>query len=165
MFSAKTVRQSLLADKRGGGVRERIVVATALVVLTFMLILTLTPLFLMFFTSFKPSGTLFQRTLDVLVADIEVGNLNSIGGPIRTEYEGTSVVEMSFVPPEPTPGKNRIMAVHYSKGDGPAEWSTRISQDMRKFSLLEFKVKGEKGGETFSIDLVDLKGRRASLDI
>ncbi len=145
--------------------RERLVMVTALVVLTGMLVLTLTPLFLMFYTSVKPTGTLFKYTPEVLLADFEVGNLNSIGGPIVTEASGTSTVLMEFVPPTHVPGQNRIVVIHYGKGDSPARWSTRIAQDMRKFSFLEFRVRGEEGGESFTIDLVDLKGRRTSVAI
>ena len=145
--------------------RERIVIFAAVSVLTVMLALTLAPLALMFYTSVKPTGTLFQRTDEVLVANFEVGASNSIGGPIQTASGGTSQVEMEFLPPEPAAHQNRLMAIHYTKGDGPAQWMTRIAQDMRKFSYLEFRVRGERGGETFTVDLVDLKGRQASLDI
>jgi multiple sugar transport system permease protein len=145
--------------------RERVVIVTAVVGLTLILGLTLTPLVLMFYTSVKPTGTLFHRTPDVLVADFEIGNLNSIGGPIATEVSGTSLVKMEFIPPTPVARQNRFMAIHYSKGDGPARWSTRIAQDVRKFSFLEFRVRGELGGESFTVDLVDLKGRRTSLAI
>ena len=145
--------------------RERLIIFGSVVALTLMLALTLMPLVLMFYTSLKPTGTLFQRTKDVLVADFEVGALNSIGGPIRVEASGTSQVQMSFLPLLPVARQNRVMTVHYIKGDGPARWSTRIAQDMRKFSWLEFQVRGEAGGESFTIDLVDLKGRRASLGL
>jgi len=141
------------------------VVATAVLILTLMLGLTLTPLFLMFYTSFKPTGTLFQRTPEVLVADFEVGALNSIGGPITMEVSGTSQVETAFIPPDSVPNQNRFMAIRYVKGDGPAGWVTRIGQDMRKFSFLEFRLRGETGGEIFTMDLVDLKGRRTSVSI
>ena len=145
--------------------RERFLVTVAVSVLTVMLLLTLAPLVLMFYTSLKPTGTLFQRTDQVLVADFEVGNMNSIGGPITVEASGTSKAEMAFQPPQPTPRLNRMMVIHYEKGDGPARWSTRIAQDMRKFSTLEFRVKGEIGGESFTIELVDLKGRSSSLGL
>ncbi len=146
--------------------RERFIVASAVVALTLILALTLTPLILMFYTSVKPTGTLFQRTKEVLVADFEVGDLNSIGGPIEVEKTGAASVEKSFLPPEPAPRQNRIMAIRYSKADGEAaRWTTRIGQDMRKFAFLEFKVRGEMGGESFTIDLVDLKGRRTSLNL
>lgn len=140
-------------------------VALAVSVLTVMLILTLAPLFLMFHTSFKPTGTLFERAAEVLVADFEAGELNSIGGPIRVEAGGTSKMEMEFLPPRLSPRQSRVMAVRYEKGDGPARWATRVGQDMRKFSHLEFRVRGELGGESFTVDLVDLKGRRTGLGI
>jgi multiple sugar transport system permease protein len=145
--------------------REKFAVTFAVAILTVMLVLTLTPLLLMFYTSLKPTGTLFQRTNEVLVADFEVGNLNSIGGPFAVEGTGTSKVEMAFYPPEPTPRQNRRLMIHYEKGDSPAKWSTRIAQDMRKFSYLEVKAKGERGGEDFTIELVDLKGRSTSVSL
>ncbi|PIQ83011.1 MAG: hypothetical protein COV76_00725 [Candidatus Omnitrophica bacterium CG11_big_fil_rev_8_21_14_0_20_64_10] len=146
--------------------RERVVVTTAVSVLTVMLVLTLTPLLLMFYTSLKPTGTLFQRATEITVADFEIGELNSIGGPIETEAGGTSSVRMAFQPAEPVPQQNRVVAVQYHKaGGGAAQWQTRISQDMRKFSFLEFRARGEVGGETFTVDLVDLKGRRTSLGL
>ena len=145
--------------------RERVVLTVAVTILTIMLVVTLTPLVLMFYTSVKPTGTLIQRTHEVLVADFGIGTLNSIGGPIVVQPEGASKIEMEFVPPEPMPGENRRLVIHYAKVDGAARWSTRIAQDMRKFSFLEFRIKGQEGGETFTIDLVDLQGRRTSLDI
>jgi len=145
--------------------REKIVVWVAVATLSLMLVLTLTPLVLMFYTSFKPTGTLFQRTQQVLVADFEIGSLNSIGGPIVAEGEGTSHLQMAFVPLEPQPEQDRVMSIHYLKGDGAARWSTRIAQDMRKFARLEFQVRGERGGEKFTIDLVDLKGRQTSISL
>ena len=145
--------------------REKLAVTAAVSVLTVMLVLTLTPLVLMFYTSLKPTGTLFQRADEVLVADFEVGNLNSIGGPISVEGSGTSKVEMAFYPPDALPRQNRRMVIHYEKGDSPASWSTRIAQDLRKFSHLEFKAKGEMGGEDFTIELVDIKGRSTSVGL
>ncbi len=145
--------------------RDRVVVWTAVVILTVMLVLTLMPLVLMFYTSLKPTGTLFQRSQEVLVADFEIGALNSIGGPIAVEAAGTSLIEMSFLPLEPMPRQNRAMSIRYAKVDGPARWSTRIAQDLRKFSWLEFRVQGGIGGESFMIDLVDLKGRRTSVNL
>ena len=145
--------------------KEKFLVTLAVGVLTVMLVLTLAPLMLMFYTSFKPTGTLTQATDQVLVADWEIGNLNSIGGPVAVEAGGTSQVQMEFEPAQPVARQNRVMVIRYLKGDGPARWSTRIAQDMRKFSYLEFRIRGEVGGETFSIQLEDLKGRQASLGI
>ena len=145
--------------------RGRLVLVSAVMVLSLMLILTLTPLFLMFYTSVKPTGTLFQQVSDVLVADFEIGEQNSIGGPILAEASGTSTIQASFQPPQPEHNRNRVMVIQYQSVDGPARWATRIGQDMRKFSTLEFRVRGEVGGEDFTVDLVDLKGRRASMGI
>ncbi|MBI3318322.1 MAG: carbohydrate ABC transporter permease [Candidatus Omnitrophica bacterium] len=145
--------------------KDRVALAAAVVVLTGMLLLTLAPLFLMFYTSVKPTGTLFQRAREVLVADFEVGNLNSIGGPITSEAAGTSQVQTAFDPLEPVARQNRFMRVQYLKGDSAARWATRVNQDMRKFSTVELKVRGEAGGESFTIDLVDTKGRQTSLSI
>ncbi|MBI1953352.1 MAG: ABC transporter permease subunit [Candidatus Omnitrophica bacterium] len=145
--------------------RERLVTAFAVAVLTVMLAATLAPLALMFHASFKPTGTLFKRSREVLVADFEVGALNSIGGPIGVETGADSKVEMLFTPPEPAPQQNRFLTIRYLKGEGPARWSTRIAQDLRKFSHLSFRVRGDKGGETFMVEMADLKGRRASVDL
>ena len=146
--------------------RSRLLITLAVATLTVMLLLTLTPLFLMFYTSFKPTGTLFGGTPQVLVADFEVGELNSIGGPIRVEASGSSQAELEFIAPQASPRQSRVMAVHYVKAeDGIACWITRVGQDMRKFSTLQFKVRGERGGESFTVDLVDVKGRRTSLGI
>lgn len=145
--------------------RERVGISIAVSVLTVMLILTLMPLLLMFYTSVKPTGTLFQRTREVMLADFEVGSLNSIGGPITVEQRGTSKIGMAFIPPEPEPRRNRILAIQFEAGDGPARWVTRVGQDMRKFLWLEFRVRGDVGGESFTVNLEDLKGRRTSLGI
>ena len=145
--------------------RERLVLVSAVVILSVMLLLTLNPLFLMFYTSFKPTGTLFQRVSDVVVADFEIGELNSIGGPMVAEASGNSKIQASFQPIQPEPNRNRILMIQYENLDGPVRWATRIGQDMRKFSALEFRVKGEVGGEDFTVDLADLKGRRTSLGI
>ncbi len=134
-------------------------------ILTVMLVLTLLPLVLMFTTSFKPTGTLFQRASEVVVADFEVGETNSIGGPITVRADGASKISMEFQPPQAAPQQNRILTLRYEVVDGPVRWATRIGQDMRKFSALEFRVRGDVGGEDFTVDLVDLKGRRASLSI
>ncbi len=134
-------------------------------ILTVMLVLTLLPLVLMFTTSFKPTGTLFQRASEVVVADFEVAETNSIGGPITVQADGASKISMEFQPPQAAPQQNRILILRYEVVDGPVRWATRIGQDMRKFSALEFRVRGELGGEDFTVDLVDLKGRRASLSI
>ncbi|MBI3323036.1 MAG: carbohydrate ABC transporter permease [Candidatus Omnitrophica bacterium] len=145
--------------------RDRMVVTLAVAILTVMLVLTLMPLLLMFYTSVKPTGTLLQRALEVRVADFEVGEMNSIGGPIAVKAEGASRIAMAFVPPQPAPQQNRVMAIQYEKVDLPVRWSTRIGQDMRKFAALEFRVRGETGGESFTVELVDLKGRRTGLAI
>jgi len=146
-------------------VRERLVTTVAIVVLTLLLGLTLTPLFLMFYTSIKPAGTLTKQVDRVVVADFEVGELNSIGGPIAVEATETSSVTMAFVPPKPEPRRSRVLQITYTKGEGDARWWTRLAQDMRKFEALEFSVRGEMGGESFTVDLVDPKGRRTSLPI
>lgn len=143
--------------------RDRLLTGLAVVVLTAMLALTLTPLVLMFYTSLKPAGTLTKQVSEVMVADFEIGELNSIGGPIAVEAAGTSAVALAFVPPVPESRRNRVLAVTYTKGDGPARWWTRLAQDMRKFEALEFLVRGELGGESFTVDLVDAQGRRTSL--
>ena len=68
--------------------RDRFIVTLAVVILSAILVLTLAPLVLMFYTSFKPTGTLFQRADQVLVADFVVGKMNSIGGPVSVKPEG-----------------------------------------------------------------------------
>jgi len=145
--------------------RERMLITTAVSVLTVMLVLTLLPLLMMFYTSVKPTGTLFERAEQVVVANFEIGSLNSIGGPIAVERADLSEIEMSFVPPVPQARTNRAMEIRFNAQGEPVRWVTRIGQDMRKFSWLEFRIKGAVGGESFTVDLVDLKGRRASLGI
>jgi len=146
-------------------VRERLLTAAAILVLTVMLGLTLLPLLLMFYTSVKPAGTLTKQVSAVVVADFEIGELNSIGGPVATEAAGTSAVTMAFLPVTPESRRDRVLAITFAKGDGPARWWTRLAQDMRKFNALEFSVRGEVGGESFTVDLVDPEGRRTSLPI
>ena len=145
--------------------RARFLTLLAVCVLTVMLGLTLMPLILMFYTSVKPAGTLTKQVSEVMVADFEIGALNSIGGPIAVEASGTSTVAMTFVPPAPEPRRNRFLAITYTKGDGEARWWTRLAQDMRKFDALEFLVRGEAGGESFTVDLVDPRGRRTGVPI
>ena len=145
--------------------RERLLTGVAVVVLTAMLGLTLMPLVLMCYTSVKPTGTLLKSVEAITVADFEAGLLNSIGGPIATEAIGTSTVALAFVPPAPEPRRDRVAAITYTVGDGAARWWTRLSQDMRKFETLELAVRGEVGGESFTVDLVDPQGRRASLPL
>ncbi len=145
--------------------RGKFITTVSVSILTVMLVLTLIPLLLMFYTSFKPTGTLFNQVAGVLVADFEVGDLNSIGGPITAQFDGISSVQTEFIAPQLNPRQSRVVAVHYQKSNGAARWVTRIDQDMRKFSALKFRVRGEKGGESFTVDLVDIKGRRCSLDL
>ena len=145
--------------------RDRLLTGVAVVVLTAMLALTLLPLVLMFSTSIKPAGTLTKRVSEVVIADFEIGELNAIGGPIAVEASGTSTVTQAFIPPAPEARRNRVLAITFAKGDGDAHWWTRLAQDMRKFDALQFDVRGEVGGESFTIDLVDPQGHRASLPI
>lgn len=145
--------------------RERILTALAVAILTVMLGLTLLPLGLMFYTSFKPAGTLTRQVSEITVADFELGTRNALGGPIAAQATGTSLVTLAFVPPDPAPSQNRVLAVAYAKGDGEARWWTRLAQDMRKVKALEFSVRGEIGGESFTVDLVDPQGRRAMVPI
>ncbi|MBI3322424.1 MAG: carbohydrate ABC transporter permease [Candidatus Omnitrophica bacterium] len=147
--------------------KGRMLVTLAVGILTVMVVLTLLPLILMFYTSFKPTGTLFQSTTEVRVADFEIGEMNSIGGPIAVKAEegAASVVTMEFQPAQAAPQQNRVMAVHYQVVDRPVRWTTRVGQDMRKFAALELKVRGEAGGESFQIELSDLKGRRTGVPL
>ncbi|MBI4313237.1 MAG: carbohydrate ABC transporter permease, partial [Candidatus Omnitrophica bacterium] len=147
--------------------RERILTAVAIFVLTLLLALTLMPLFLMFYTSVKPAGTLTRQVSEIAVADFEIGELNSIGGPMEVKATGeNSSVAMNFIPAKPESRRDRILQISYaSTGEGRVQWWTRLTQDMRKFDALEFSVRGELGGESFTIDLVDPKGRRASIPI
>ena len=153
------------AEQGDWDVRERILTGIAVAVLTGMLILTLAPLFLMFTTSIKPAGTLTRQVSEIVVADFQIGELNSIGGVIAAEATGTSAVTFEFIPPTPAPRRDRFVAITYAKGEGHARWWTRIAQDMRKFEALEFSVRGSVGGESFTVDLIDADGRRTSLPI
>ena len=170
--------------------RERLLTAAAVVTLTIILALTLLPLVLMFSMSLKPAGTLTRQVSDVMIADFEIGELtpppvlglagrpvgpaeggqtgggvNSIGGPIVVEATGTSTATMAFIPAQPDPRRNRLLAITFNRAAGEARWWTRLAQDMRKFEALEFSVRGQRGGESFTVDLVDPKGRRASVPI
>ena len=52
------------------------VLIASITILTVMLILTMTPLVLMFYTSIKTGGTLFEQVTEVLVADLDIGLTN-----------------------------------------------------------------------------------------
>ncbi|MBI4227964.1 MAG: carbohydrate ABC transporter permease [Candidatus Omnitrophica bacterium] len=145
--------------------RERLLTGAAIIVLTVMLGLTLLPLGLMLYTSLKPAGTLTKQVSQVVIADFELGELNAIGGPMGVQATGASTVTKVFVPPQPEPRRNRVLALTYAREDGEARWWTRLAQDARKFEALEFLVRGEVGGESFTVDLVDPRGRRTSLPI
>jgi len=140
------------------------VLISSVIILTVMLILTLIPLGLMFYTSVKTGGTLFESVRDILVADFEIGATNSIGGPISSRQAQAGAITYEFITDQAVGG--RFVQIKYdgSKADEAIFW-TRIGQDMRRFKELEFYVRGLSGGEKFTVGLEDVRGRFTQLPI
>ena len=122
------------------------------------------PLILMFHTSIKTGGTLFENVDQILVADFDRGTTNSIGGPIAVNVGVPSWVNFSFL--EDTAKGGRFVQIDFFKEtQGEAIWWTRLGQDMRRFSRLEVLVRGLSGDESFSLGFRDVKGRKTLLPI
>lgn len=134
------------------------ILITSIVVLTILLILTTIPLVLMFYTSIKTGGTLFESVEDILVADFDIGAANSIGGPIATRQTGPAAISYEYIGDQIRSG--RFIQINYNtaRGGGAVFW-TRIGQDARRFKDLEFYCRGLLGGEKFKVGLEDVKGR------
>lgn len=136
---------------------EKIIIWICFITISIVLLLTMIPLFMMFYTSVKPGGTLFRQIDEVLIADFDKGDTNSIGGAITSKSVEPSLMAFEFV--EDTEKKGRVGKIIFNKAEGAdCTWQTWVGQDVRKFSHLEFLIKGDSGGEVFSIDLVDVKG-------
>ncbi len=130
-----------------------------------MLIMTLVPLVLMFYTSIKTGGTLFETVREVLVADFNVADsVNSIGGPVATRQAEPALINFSYVPEEVKGGSFIQINSDTTKGRDAAFY-TRIGQDMRKFKSIEFYARGLSGGEMFYVGFEDVKGRVVEIDI
>lgn len=146
--------------------RERILIWISVAILTAIVVLTLMPLILMFYTSFKPAGTLFQPVSDILVADFNEGETNSIGGVIATRADPSSGITLGDAEnrdPE-KPGRSHTIEYRHSPGSTTLWW-THLGQDLRKFSELEFYARGEAGGENFLIEFSDINDRTISLPL
>lgn len=129
-----------------------------------MLILTMAPLILMFYTSIKTGGTLFESVKEIMVADFNVGFTNSIGGAISTRQTQPATILLNYQNDEISGG--RFLQIDYdtTKG-GEAIFWTRIGQDMRKFNQIEFYCRGVSGGEEFTFGLEDVRGRSTEVEI
>jgi len=144
--------------------RSTIIITSCVAVLTVILVLTMVPLVLMFYTSIKTGGTLFQKVDQILIADFNRGATNSIGGPISTRYASPSWVKFEFL--EDTAKGGRFAQIDFLKEQqGEAVFWTRLGQDMRKFSRLEFLVRGVEGNEYFQLGFADVRGRKTLLPI
>ena len=144
--------------------RNSSVLIASIIVLTVMLILTMIPLGLMFYTSIKTTGTLFESVKDIVVADFTIGASNSIGGPISTRQQGAGVINFEYLPGPTEGGRFLQISSDTSKGGDAIFW-TRIGQDMRKFKTLEFYARGLAGGEKFLVGIEDVKGRFVELPV
>lgn len=140
------------------------VLLASIAILTVMLILTIVPLGLMFYTSVKTGGTLFESVDEVLVADFDIGTTNSIGGPISTRQAQQAAISVEYLNGPVEPGKFIQLNVDTLKG-GEAIFWTRIGQDVRKFKQIEFYCRGLSSGEKFMVGIEDVKGRFTEVPI
>jgi len=144
--------------------RRTIITTSCIAILTVILVMTMVPLFLMFYTSIKTGGTLFEDVDEILIADFDRGKTNSIGGPISVRATAPSSADYKFYK-DPVRG-GRFMQINFNKADeGDVEWWTRLGQDLRKFSRLEFLIRGIPGNERFSIGFADVRGKKTKLPI
>jgi len=144
--------------------RNSSILIASIIILTVMLILTMIPLGLMFYTSVKTGGTLFEKVEDVLVADFNIGAANSIGGPIATRQTQLAMISFTYQP-GPTEGGRFVEITSDTAKGGETIFWTRVGQDMRKFKALEFFCRGISGGEKFIVGLEDVKGRFVELPV
>lgn len=138
--------------------RNSSVLIASIIVLTIMLVLTMIPIGLMFYTSIKTGGTLFDDVKEILVADFNIGAANSIGGPISTRQSQQAAITLQYFPGPTEGGRFLQITSDTAKGGDTIFW-TRIGQDMRKFKSLEFYARGLSGGEKFLVGIEDVKGR------
>lgn len=144
--------------------RKSSILIASIVILTIMLIMTMVPLMLMFYTSVKTGGTLFESVKEILVADFDIGAANSIGGPISTRQTELSTITLQHISDKITSGRFLQINVDTTKA-GEAVFWTRIGQDMRKFKEIEFYCRGLSGGEKFLVGIEDVKGRYTELPV
>lgn len=134
--------------------------------ITIIVVLTLTPLFLMVYTSLKPAGTLTKKPTELVLADFNNGlSINAVGGTTSLKINGLSKCKMSQVIKDQTVPNDLALKLEYSVVNNKSiYWRTWIGQDARKFSSLEFIVKNV-GGDTSNIyvHLEDMQGRRTSV--
>lgn len=140
------------------------ILIASIIVLTIMLILTMIPLALMFYTSVKTGGTLFESIENVLVADFDIGAANSIGGPLAVRQSGGGAITFEYLSSLTKSGRFIQVNADTTKG-GEAVFWTRIGQDMRKFKTIEFWARGLSGGEKFSVGFDDVKGRMTEIPL
>ena len=134
------------------------ILIASIIVLTIMLILTMIPLGLMFYTSIKTGGTLFEAVENIMVANFDIGQANSIGGPLAVRQTGAGRITFEYLSSITKPGRFIQINVDTTKG-GEAVFWTRIGQDMRKFKTVELWVRGLSGGEKFFVGVEDVRGR------
>jgi multiple sugar transport system permease protein len=146
--------------------REKMLIAISVTILTGILVLTMTPLFLMFYTSFKPGGTLFKDAQDIMVANFDKGKTNSIGGVIGTREEVPASVIMGHGAnrDQTQEGRSQVITYHHRFG-GEVLWWTQLGQDLRKFRSFEFYARGELGGESFVVEFADINGEVISFHL
>jgi len=119
--------------------RERFLITLSVSILTIALILTLMPLILMFYTSIKPGGTLFKAVDEIVVADFDQGQTNSIGGLIEARVDTPSTIALSHGDNRDTLSAGRSQIITYNRRPNAAvSWWTQLGQDMRRFKTLEF---------------------------
>ncbi len=136
--------------------RDHIILSFVIVVITVMLLTTLIPLFLMFYTSIKPSGTLKKQETEILVADFDKGETNSIGGVIAKDVAGDSTLDFTFAGPDQKGG--RYLEVTFNDLEDSTRVWTRITQDLRRFSSLEFSIRTNDGFPRFMLEFEDIDG-------
>lgn len=144
--------------------RNSLILIISVIVLTIMLVLTMAPLTLMFYTSIKTGGTLFDSPKEILVADFDIGAVNSIGGSISTRQAQFAAITLEYLTPQIKDGRFLQINCDTTKGPEAIFW-TRIGQDMRKFKEIEFYCRGVSGGEAFMVGLEDVKARFAEVPI
>jgi multiple sugar transport system permease protein len=144
--------------------RNSSILIASIAILTVMLILTLIPLMLMFYTSAKTGGTLFESTKDIAVANFDIGTTNSIGGPIATRQTENALITFEYLP-GPTEGGRFVEVKSDTSKGGEAIFWTRLGQDMRKFKTIEFDARGLSGNEKFLVGLEDVRGRYIEVPI
>jgi multiple sugar transport system permease protein len=138
--------------------RKSVILLASVAILTIMLVLTIVPLGLMFYTSIKTGGTLFESVKDIMVADFNIGTTNSIGGVISTRQTLQAGITFEYLSDYIEGGRFIQINADTSKGGDAVFWM-RVGQDIRKFKEIEFYCRGLYGGETFKVGVEDVRGR------